>query len=503
MARKALLAILDGWGIGEHPESDAIRQANTPYVDELLATQPNSTLVTFGNDVGLPDGQMGNSEVGHLNIGAGRIVYQELARVNKAIAENTLSENERIIGIIDYARTNEKPVHLMGLLSDGGVHSHIRHLLALIDIFDANGIRCYVHAFLDGRDTDPNGGAGYLTDLQNHIKGKTASIATIVGRYYAMDRDNRWERIKIAYDALVHGTGTSTDDVVASIQEGYAQGTTDEFMTPIIADDSGLITAGDACLFFNFRTDRPRQITTALTQRDFPEYEMEPLQLHFVTMTNYDASYSGVHVVYDKDAIPMTIGEVIQNAGLTQVRIAETEKYPHVTFFLNGGREEEFVEEERILIPSPKVATYDLAPEMSAIPLTDAICQKIDANPPDFICLNYANADMVGHTGDFNAAQRACETVDQCLRRLVTKALEYDYEIIIIADHGNSDYMINADGSPNTSHTTNLVPMIYISPDEQHVEVRSGKLGDIAPTILSLMGVDIPSEMTGEVLIER
>ncbi len=502
--KKALLAILDGWGIGEIPEADAIKKAQTPYYDSLLINYPHATLTTFGEQVGLPEGQMGNSEVGHLNIGAGRIVYQELARINKAIKENTLSSMPAIKRLINYTKDNDKPVHLMGLVSDGGVHSHINHLIALCQLLSEAGVsKIYIHAFLDGRDTDPKGGKKYIEQLKEAISGTQATIATMIGRYFAMDRDLRWERIKKAYDLMIQGTGQEVDNPIAALQTSYDNGITDEFIEPTLIDPEGLIQDGDAVLFFNFRTDRPRQIVRALTQEKFAEYAMTNMSLHMVTMVNYDRSFQDIDVVYEKDNLEETIGEVISDAGLSQVRIAETEKYPHVTFFFIGGREEPFKGEDRILIPSPKVATYDLAPEMSAIKITDAICDRINKNPPDFICLNYANADMVGHTGDFKAAQKACEVVDKCLERLVRTALEYDYEIIVIADHGNSDMMINADGSPNTAHTTNLVPVIYISENAKECKIKDGNLADIATTILSLMEVKCSSLMTGQNLVKN
>ncbi|MCL4129789.1 UNVERIFIED_CONTAM: hypothetical protein GTU68_021696 [Idotea baltica] len=500
--KKSLLVILDGWGLGQVPESDAVAKAKTPYFDSLIVDYPNAELVTYGMEVGLPEGQMGNSEVGHLNIGAGRIVYQELARINKAIQEDTLKDTAAIKEAIAYAKANNKTVHLMGLVSDGGVHSHVSHLKALVTLLDNAGVaRVKIHGFTDGRDTDPKGGLQYLQDIQNHIDGTNAKIATVIGRYYAMDRDERWERIKKAYNLLVNGEGTYSTDLSTSLQEAYDSGKTDEFVDPILLDKEGLIKPDDVVLFFNFRTDRPRQITRVLTQEDLHEFNMHKLPLYFVTMVNYDRSYNNVHVVYDKDAIVNTIGEVIQDAGLTQVRIAETEKYPHVTFFLNGGREEVFKGEDRLLCPSPKVATYDLSPEMSAKEITTAITDRIKSNAPDFICLNYANADMVGHTGDFNAAMKACEVVDTCLEELTKTALAHDYEIIIIADHGNSDYMINEDGSPNTAHTTNPVPVVYVSNHAKGKAVSDGKLADIAPTLLGLMNVSTPKEMTGVNLV--
>lgn len=502
--KKSLLVILDGWGLGQVPDSDAIHKANTPFFDNLMESYPTSTLVTHGMQVGLPDGQMGNSEVGHLNIGAGRIVYQEFARINKAIEEDTLRHEPVLQAAIEEANERGCRFHLLGLLSDGGVHSHINHLKALTSILEDEGVQnVKIHAFMDGRDTDPKGGIEYLNDIQDTIRGTNASIASIIGRYYAMDRDERWERIKRAYDCLVNGKGQISSDPIKTLQESYDNGITDEFIEPLVVDQDGMIQEGDVVFFYNFRTDRPRQLTRVLTQEDKPEFGMSTIPLHFVTMTSYDQSFDDLHIVYHKDVIAKGMGEVIQDAGLSQVRIAETEKYPHVTFFFNGGREEVFEEEDRLLIPSPKVATYDMAPEMSAVEITDAICDRIDENPPDFICLNYANADMVGHTGDFAAAMKACEVTDACLKRLVTTALEKEYEIIVIADHGNSDYMINEDGSPHTAHTTNPVPIIYVSNNADSKSIKEGKLGDVAPTLLSLMGVDIPEEMTGLVLVSN
>ncbi|MFT6809167.1 MAG: 2,3-bisphosphoglycerate-independent phosphoglycerate mutase [Saprospiraceae bacterium] len=500
--KKSLLVILDGWGLGQVPEADAVANANTPYFDSLMSDYPNASLVTYGMEVGLPEGQMGNSEVGHLNIGAGRIVYQELARINKAIQDDSLKDTTAIKEAISYAKTQNKTLHLMGLVSDGGVHSHVEHLKALVTLLDDAGVDTVkIHAFTDGRDTDPKGGIKYLKEIEDHTQGTTAKIATVIGRYYAMDRDERWERIKKAYDLMVKGIGTYSTNLTASLQAAYDAGQTDEFVDPIVLDKEGLIKEDDVVLFFNFRTDRPRQITRVLTQEDKEDFGMHTLPLYFVTMVNYNKSYTNIHVVYDKDAIVNTIGEVIQDGGLRQVRIAETEKYPHVTFFLNGGREAEFKGEDRLLCPSPKVATYDLSPEMSAGEITSAITERIKNNAPDFICLNYANADMVGHTGDFNAAMKACEVVDECLKELTETALSHDYEIIIIADHGNSDYMINADGSPNTAHTTNPVPVIYVSNNASDKSISDGKLSDIAPTLLGLMGVAAPVEMTGENII--
>lgn len=502
MTNKAILIILDGWGIGEIPASDAIAQANTPFIDQLLKDYPNNILTTYGEKVGLPKGQMGNSEVGHLNLGAGRIVFQELARINNAVEDKSFGKNQVLLDAIDYAKANQCKFHCLGLISDGGVHSHTNHLKALVNILDHHGLKeVYIHGFLDGRDTAPNGGKSYISDLVDHCKNKSAKLASIIGRYYAMDRDMRWERIKKAYDLLVNGIGETVEDPVTAIKEYYAKEITDEFMEPLLCASTGTIESGDVVLFINFRTDRPRQLTTALTQKSFPEYGLTPLDLHFATMTEYDASYKNINVLFTKDNIKNTLGEVLANANKTQIRIAETEKYPHVTFFFNGGREEPFKGEDRIMIPSPKVATYDLQPEMSAQEITDAITEAIATKTPDFICLNYANTDMVGHTGDFKAAKIAAETVDQCVKRLVKSANDHEYHIFIIADHGNSDFMINEDGSAHTAHTTNPVPIIYISEKAKTSKILEGKLADLAPTILSVMKVAKPEDMTGDVLI--
>ncbi len=506
--KKTALIILDGWGHGPDPKVSAIAQANTPFVDSLYKKYPNSELITFGEEVGLPKGQMGNSEVGHLNIGAGRVVYQELARINKSIRDKELGKNETLVAALSHAKENNKPVHLIGLVSDGGVHSHIEHLKALCNITTAFGIpKTFIHAFMDGRDTAPNGGHDYLEEIQEHIFTKPVEIASVVGRYYAMDRDKRWERVKLAYDLLVKGKGELSDDLLTTIKSRYAAGETDEFLKPITAKANNgqpvaKITQGDVVIFYNFRTDRPREITEVLTQNDFPDFGMKKLDLHFVTMTRYDENFKNINVLFTKDNIQNTLGEVLSKAGKTQIRIAETEKYPHVTFFFNGGREAEFEGESRLVIPSPKVATYDLKPEMSAVESTEALIKHIKEHQPDFICLNYANTDMVGHTGDFKAAQKAAEVVDQCTKELLEVALANNYEAIIIADHGNSDFMINADGSPHTAHTTNLVPCFFVSNSVNGRTIKDGKLGDVAPTILSLMGMEIPSDMTGEVLIE-
>lgn len=504
--KKSFLIILDGWGLGQDPAVDAIASAETPFYDHLLGNYAHQTLVTYGEQVGLPEGQMGNSEVGHLNIGAGRIVDQELVRINKACRDNTLIDMPVMQDLVAYAKNQGKAIHLLGLVSDGGVHSHIDHLKSIVDSLDQAGVqKVYIHAFMDGRDTGPHAGIEYLTDLSEHCEGKSAKIATVIGRYYAMDRDNRYERIKLAYDLLVHGTGSKSTNLLQSIQKSYDDGVTDEFIDPISIQENGRdiahIENGDAILFYNFRTDRPRQLTTALTQKNFPEYKLKKLDLHFATMTTYDESFEGINVVFTKDKIANTIGEVVSHEGLTQLRIAETEKYPHVTFFFSGGREQAFKGEDRILIPSPKVATYDLQPQMSAEEITNQVCEHIEKKRPDFICLNYANTDMVGHTGIMEAAIKATETVDKCLKRAVTKALEHDYEIVIIADHGNSDVMRNPDGSAHTAHTTNLVPLIYVSNSPQG-KLKSGRLGDIAPTLLRLMHISQPSEMTGKSLVE-
>jgi len=507
MADRVLLVIMDGWGIGQKPAADAIAQADTPFVDRLYTKYPHSELVTFGEQVGLPEGQMGNSEVGHLNIGAGRVVYQELARINKAVREKELHENPVLLEALHFARDQKKAVHLMGLVSDGGVHSHIKHLKALCSICETEGVaNTYIHAFLDGRDTDPRGGVAYLQNLNAHIAGKPVQLATIVGRYYAMDRDKRWERVKVAYDLMVHGTGELSQDPIATLGERYAQEETDEFIKPIVCTNIegkpvATIQPGDVLICFNFRTDRPREISEVLTQRDIPDYGMKALPLRYVTMTRYDDTYKGVEVLFTKDDLSNTLGEVLSKVGKTQLRIAETEKYPHVTFFFSGGREDPFSGERRIMIPSPKVATYDLQPEMSAFELMAAAVQDIQENRPEFICLNFANTDMVGHTGVFKAAMRAAEVVDGCVEKLVTTALEYDYDCIIIADHGNSDYMINEDGSPNTAHTKNPVPCFYVSNHVNGATLKNGKLADIAPTILHLLGIAAPKEMDGEVLV--
>ncbi|MGB1216381.1 MAG: 2,3-bisphosphoglycerate-independent phosphoglycerate mutase, partial [Saprospiraceae bacterium] len=501
--KKCLLAILDGWGHGTNPEVSAIAKAKTPFMDSLYKKYPNSELVTFGEQVGLPRGQMGNSEVGHLNIGAGRIVYQELLRINNAIEDGSFFENKTLLDALAYAKENNKPVHLLGLVSDGGVHSHINHLKALCDLAEKQGIeKTYIHAFMDGRDTSPHGGKDYLKDVLQHIEGTNTSLASVIGRYYAMDRDKRWERVKLAFDLLVFGKGKTSTDILTTIRESYDNGKTDEFLEAIsVKGKDGKTTEieeGDVVIFYNFRTDRPRQLTQVLTQEDMLEMGMKALDLKFVTMTRYHEDFKGIDIVFQKENLAETLGETLAKAGKTQVRIAETEKYPHVTFFFNGGREEPFQGESRIMAASPKVATYDLQPEMSALEITDKICNSIENDSPDFICLNYANTDMVGHTGVFDAAIKAAETVDSCVERLIKTAQEKDYECIIIADHGNSDFMINADGSPHTAHTTNLVPCIHIHNRKEKTSLKNGKLADVAPTILKIMNVEQPKGMTGE-----
>lgn len=506
MNKKVLLMILDGWGIATNKKVSAVDQANTPFVDSLYTKYPNSRLEASGLAVGLPEGQMGNSEVGHMNIGAGRIVYQDLVRINKAVKEHELYSHPVLLNIFTYIKESKKALHIIGLLSDGGVHSHIDHLKALCSIAHTNAVTdVFIHAFLDGRDTDPKGGLEYLRNLQNHLASSGGKVASVVGRYYAMDRDKRWERVKLAYDLMVYGKGEATTDVLTSLQHSYDNGITDEFIKPIVVTENNepiaTIKEGDAVLCFNFRTDRGRQITEALTQQDFPEYGMKALSLHYTTLTNYDNTFKNVHVIFDKDNLENTLGEVLANAGKKQIRIAETEKYPHVTFFFSGGRETVFEGESRILCPSPKVATYDLKPEMSANDIKDKIIPELNKKDADFVCLNFANPDMVGHTGVFEAAVKACETVDGCAREVTEAALRNGYATIIIADHGNADCMINEDGTPNTAHTTNLVPCILVS-DFYSGKIKDGKLGDLAPTILTLMGIALPKQMTGNVLIE-
>ena len=497
---KVALLILDGWGHGNHSKSDGIFNAKTPFIDQLEKEKPNAELVTYGKAVGLPAGQMGNSEVGHLNIGAGRIVYQELTRINNAIETGDFQKNNTILNIFEKVKKNGKKLHFMGLVSDGGVHSSQAHLYELCKMAKEHGLtNVYIHAFTDGRDCDPNAGIHQLNKLSEAIGTSTGKIATIIGRYYAMDRDNRWERIKLAYDAMVNGVGESFNTAKEAIEQSYEAGVSDEFITPKIIDAAGTIEAGDSVICFNFRTDRCREISTVLTQSAIAG--MHPLNIDYTTMTNYDSSFKNVTVIFEKDNLKNTLGEIVANEGLSQVRIAETEKYPHVTFFFSGGREKPFKNETRLLINSPKVATYDLQPEMSAPEITQAICAEMEKNQPDFICLNFANTDMVGHTGVYDAILKAAETVDGCAKTIVELGEKLGYDFIIIADHGNSDFAINADGSPNTAHSVNPVPVIVISDDVK--KVKAGSLRDVAPTILDLMGIEQPAEMTGASLIVK
>jgi 2,3-bisphosphoglycerate-independent phosphoglycerate mutase len=505
-AKKVILIIMDGWGLGKVASADAIQNAKTPFVSSLYAKYPNTTLITCGGAVGLPEGQMGNSEVGHLNLGAGRIVYQELQRINVAIRDGSFAKNEVLLSAVRFAKQNKKPLHLLGLVSDGGVHSHIDHVKAIVDVCKTEGLsEVYIHAFTDGRDCDPKSGLGFIKVLQAHLNNAVGKIASVSGRYYAMDRDKRWERIRLAYDALVNGIGEKATDAIAAVENSYAKNVTDEFIKPtvIVAEDQqplATIKDGDVAICFNFRTDRCREITQVLTQMDMPDHKMKSLSLHYTTMTEYDKTYQDVHVVFDTDNLNNTLGEILERQGLKQIRIAETEKYPHVSFFFSGGRENPFNGEKRIMIASPKVATYDLKPEMSALEVTEALLPEIKNKSADFICLNYANADMVGHTGVWEAAINAVETVDHCVAQIVTAGLENGYTTFLTADHGNSDYMINEDGSPNTAHTMNPVPFFIIDAAWRG-KIKPGKLGDIAPTILTMMQLPIPGEMTGEVLI--
>lgn len=497
---------MDGWGLGKVASADAILQANTPFVDSLYDKYPHTTLSTCGEAVGLPDGQMGNSEVGHLNLGAGRIVYQELQRINVAIRDGELAQNTVFNSALEYTRTNKKPLHLMGLVSDGGVHSHIEHLKAITSLCAQKNIeQVYIHAFTDGRDTDPKSGVHYISQLQQHLDITTGQIASISGRYYAMDRDKRWERIKLAYDVLVNGIGEKSINAIDTLKNSYINNITDEFVKPTnITDINGkplsLIQPGDAVICFNFRTDRCREITQVLTQFNLPEHVMHTLPLHYTTMTEYDKTYHDVNVIFESDNLNNTLGEVLEKHHCKQIRIAETEKYPHVSFFFSGGRENPFEGEKRIMIPSPKVATYDLQPEMSAFEVTEAILPEIEKKEADFICLNFANTDMVGHTGVWEAVIKAAETVDACVNRIVTSALHNGYTVFLTADHGNADFMINADGTPNTAHSLNPVPFFIID-SEWKGTIKPGKLGDLAPTILYLMNVPIPEEMNGEILV--
>ena len=504
MGKKVLLMILDGWGNSPDPAVSAIDNAKTDYIDNLHKNYPYATLRTDGLHVGLPEGQMGNSEVGHMNLGAGRIVFQDLAKINMSIKRNDFKNEKVLVDTFKFAQKNNKKIHFLGLISDGGVHSHTDHLKALIDVAKDYNVESYIHGFTDGRDVDPKSGAKYISDLENYIKDSPTKIASITGRYYAMDRDNRWERIKLAYDALVHGKGDITSDIISTIKNNYKNGCTDEFIKPLINVDSNdnplaTINSDDIVLFFNFRTDRGRELTKVLSQEDNIEFNMKKMNLHFVTMTNYDDSFSNIKVIFNKSNINDTLGEILERNNKKQLRITETEKYPHVTFFFSGGREDEFIGESRILKNSPKVATYDLKPEMSAFEITDSLLEELDLGSQDFICLNYANGDMVGHTGSMKAAIKACEAVDKCVERVVESALKNNYTTILIADHGNCETMINPDGSPNTAHTTNPVPVILI--DKKIKKIKNGILGDIAPTILKLMGIDKPTAMTQESLV--
>lgn len=504
MTKKTALIILDGWGIGDGTKSDAIRAAATPFVDSLYINSPHATLRTDGLEVGLPEGQMGNSEVGHLNIGAGRVVFQDLVRINLACADGSLLKNETLVKAFADAKQNKRKVHFLGLLSDGGIHSHQTHLHTLCEAATLAGLEdVFVHAFTDGRDTDPKAGAGYINKLENFLENQSAQLASVIGRYYAMDRDKRWERIKEAYDLMVHGRGTVVDDFQKAVKDSYAAAITDEFVKPMLKHENGKplarIDAGDLVICFNFRTDRCREITMALSQIDMPEYAMSKLPLKYITMCKYDESFKGVEVLFSKDNLKNTLGEVLAKAGKSQVRMAETEKYPHVTFFFSGGREEAFENEHRILVNSPKVATYDLQPEMSAPELADALCKFMKSDAPDFVCLNFANADMVGHTGDYDAVLEAVETVDKCLKQVVDAGTPLGYNFLVIADHGNSDKMINADGTPNTAHTTNPVPVFLLNAANKRLQ--DGRLADVAPTILELLEVDQPEEMTGKSLL--
>ena len=505
--KKVILIIMDGWGLGKLKSSDAIQNANTPFVNSLYNKYPHTTLTTCGEAVGLPEGQMGNSEVGHLNLGAGRIVYQELQRINVAVKDGSFAKNEHLLASVRYAKNNNKSLHLLGLVSDGGVHSHINHLKAICDVCKNEGLEnVFIHAFTDGRDTDPKSGLGFITELQQHLNRSVGKIATVSGRYYAMDRDKRWERIKLAYDAIVKGDGNKATDAIAAVEQSYAAAITDEFIKPavILAEDQqpiAIIKDGDVVICFNFRTDRCREITQVLSQTDMPDYGMHTLNLYYTTMTEYNKTFKNVHIIFENDNLNNTLGELLAEHGKKQIRISETEKYPHVTFFFSGGRELPFESESRILVPSPKVATYDLKPEMSAYEVTDKLIPEIENETADFICLNYANADMVGHTGVWSAAIKAVETVDRCVERVVTTALQHNYAIFLTADHGNADYLINEDGSPNTAHTMNPVPLFLID-NEWKGTLKSGKLADIAPGILIMMDLPVPKEMTGDILID-
>ncbi len=502
MNKKVLLMILDGWGNGKHDRSNVIYTAGAPNMDRLEKEYPTSELLTSGENVGLPDGQMGNSEVGHLNIGAGRVVYQDLVKINRACRDNSILQNPEIIAAYKNAKDSGKQIHFMGLVSNGGVHSSEEHLYKLCDIAKEYGLtgKTFVHCFMDGRDTDPKSGKGFIEQLQNHMKGSCGEIASIIGRYYAMDRDKRWERVKEGYELLVNGVGTPATDAVQAMQKSYDEGVTDEFIKPIVcANGKGRIQAGDTVIFFNYRNDRAKELTIVLTQQDMPDFGMKTLPLYYCTMTPYDDKFKGLHILFDKDNVQNTLGEVVANAGKAQLRIAETEKYAHVTFFFSGGREENFPKEDRILINSPKVATYDLQPEMSAPQVKEALIAELNKKKYDFIALNFANGDMVGHTGIYEAIEKAVKTIDQCVGEVVKTAQDNGYTVLITADHGNADNAVNADGSPNTAHSLNPVPFVVVDKDVKNV--KNGVLADIAPTVLTLMGIDIPKDMTGKVLI--
>ena len=506
MSNKVLLMILDGWGIGDKSKSDVIYSMNPEYINAMTAKYPHAELKTDGENVGLPEGQMGNSEVGHLNIGAGRVVYQDLVKINRACRDNSILENREIVKAFEYAKANGVNVHFMGLVSDGGVHSSLDHLFKLCDISKHYGIEnTFVHCFMDGRDTDPRSGKGFIEKLEEHMAKSTGKIASIIGRYYAMDRDKRWERVKIAYDQLVNGVGEKSTNMVEAMQKSYDEGTTDEFVKPIVNVDAegnaiGTIKPNDVVIFFNYRNDRAKELTIVLTQKDMPEEGMHTMPLHYCCMTPYDATFEGLHILFDKENVPNTLGEYVAAQGLKQLRIAETEKYAHVTFFLNGGREAECEGEERILVASPKVATYDLQPEMSAYEVKDKLVAALGEQKYDFICLNFANGDMVGHTGVYEAIEKAVKAVDECVKDVVEAAKANGYEVVQIADHGNADNAVNADGTPNTAHSLNPVPIVVVS--ERVAKVKSGILADVAPTILDLMGLEKPAEMTGESLVE-
>ena len=504
MSKKALLMILDGWGLGDQKKDDVIFNTPTPYWDYLMNTYPHSQLQASGENVGLPDGQMGNSEVGHLNIGAGRVVYQDLVKINRACADNSILKNPEIVAAFSYAKENGKNVHFMGLTSNGGVHSSLVHLFKLCDIAKEYNIdNTFIHCFMDGRDTDPKSGKGFIEELSAHCEKSAGKIASIIGRYYAMDRDKRWERVKEAYDLLVNGVGKKATDMVQAMQESYDEGVTDEFIKPIVnANCDGTIKEGDVVIFFNYRNDRAKELTVVLTQQDMPEVGMHTIPgLQYYCMTPYDASFKGVHILFDKENVSNTLGEYLASKGLSQLHIAETEKYAHVTFFFNGGRETPFDKEERILVPSPKVATYDLKPEMSAFEVKDKLVAAINENKYDFIVVNFANGDMVGHTGIYEAIEKAVVAVDACVKDVIEAAKAQDYEAIIIADHGNADHALNEDGTPNTAHSLNPVPCVYVT-ENKAAKVEDGRLADVAPTILKIMGLAAPAEMDGNVLIK-